>query len=65
MLLIDFLRLKLRRVLVLIVAFHSDGRLTPKELASAQGWSVEHALNVLKNLAAEDPERMTLQLDYD
>lgn len=61
----EILRVKLQKELVRKAAFQSDGRLTPKELASAQGWSVEHALNVLKNLAAEDPERMTLQLDYD
>lgn len=56
----ELLRVKLQKELVRKAAFQSDGRLTPKELASAQGWSVEHALNVLKNLAAEDPERMTL-----
>ncbi len=61
----DILKVKLQKETVRKLAFQKHGRLTPKDLAKAQGWGEEKALNMLKNLAAEDPERMTLQLDYD
>lgn len=61
----DLLKVKLQKETVRKLAFQKQGRLTPKDLARAQGWGEEKALNVLKNLAAEDPERMTLQLNYE
>ena len=61
----DLLKVKLQKETVRKLAFQKQGRLTPKDLAREQGWGEEKALNVLKNLAAEDPERMTLQLNYD
>ena len=61
----DILKVKLQKETVRKLAFQKQGRLTPKDLARAQGWGEEKALNVLKNLAAEDPERMVLQLNYD
>ena len=61
----DLLKVKLQKETVRKLAFQKQGRLTPKDLARAQGWSEEKALNMLKNLAAEDPERMVLQLNYD
>jgi len=61
----DILKVKLQKETVRKLAFQKQGRLTPKDLARAQGWGEEKALNMLKNLAAEDPERMTLQLNYE
>lgn len=61
----EILKVKLQKETVRKLAFQKQGRLTPKDLARAQGWGEEKALNVLKNLAAEDPERMTLQLNYE
>ena len=61
----DLLKVKLQKETVRKLAFQKQGRLTPKDLARAQNWGEEKALNALKNLAAEDPERMTLQLNYE
>ena len=61
----DLLKVRLQKETVRKLAFQKQGRLTPKDLARAQGWGEEKALNMLKNLAAEDPERMTLQLNYE
>ena len=61
----EILKVKLQKETVRKLAFQKQGRLTPKDLARAQNWGEEKALNVLKNLAAEDPERMTLQLNYE
>jgi hypothetical protein len=58
-------KVKLLKEAVRKLAFQHDGRLQPAALASAQGYTTDKALNILKNLAAEDPERVELQLDYD
>lgn len=58
-------KVKLLKETVRKLAFERQGRLRPLELAQAKNYSEDRALNVLKNLAAEDPERVELQLDYD
>ncbi len=58
-------KVKLQKERVRELAYRHQGRLTPGELAEEQEWTDEQALNVLKNLAAEDPKRIELQLDYD
>ncbi len=47
------------------LAFRHQGRLKPADLAREHAWTEERALETLKNLAAEDPERIELQLNYD
>jgi hypothetical protein len=56
---------KLQKETVRKLAFEHQGRLRPIDLAHAQEWTEERALDVLKNLVAEDPERIELQLDYE
>jgi hypothetical protein len=58
-------KVKLLKETVRKLAFERQGRLRPAELAHAKNFSEERALNVLKNLAAEDPDQVELQLDYD
>lgn len=58
-------KVKLLKETVRKLAFKRQGRLQPIELAREQDYSEERALEVLKNLAAEDPDRVELQLDYD
>ncbi len=58
-------KVKLLKEAVRKLAFERQGRLRPLELAEAKKYSEDRALNVLKNLAAEDPDRVELQLDYD
>jgi len=58
-------KVKLLKEAVRKLAFERQGRLRPLELAEAKNYSEDRALNVLKNLAAEDPDRVELQLDYD
>ena len=58
-------QVKLQKDMVRRLAFKRQGRLRPIELATVQQWTEEHALDVLKNLVAEDPERIELQLDYE
>ena len=58
-------KVKLLKESVRKLAFQRQGRLRPLELAHAKSYTEEHALTVLKNLAAEDPDRVELQLDYD
>ena len=58
-------KVKLLKEAVRKLAFERQGRLRPLELAEARNYSEDRALNVLKNLAAEDPDRVELQLDYD
>lgn len=58
-------KVKLLKESVRQLAFKQQGRLRPAELAQAQGYSEDRALNILKNLAAEDPDRVELQLDYE
>jgi hypothetical protein len=58
-------KVKLLKETVRKLAFERQGRLRPLELAQAKSYSEDRALNVLKNLAAEDPDRVELQLDYD
>jgi hypothetical protein len=61
----QLLKVKLLKEAVRKLAFKRQGRLQPIELAREQNYSEERALDVLKNLAAEDPDRIELQLDYD
>jgi hypothetical protein len=58
-------KVKLLKESVRKLAFRQQGRLRPAELAQAQGYSEDRALHILKNLAAEDPDRVELQLDYE
>jgi hypothetical protein len=58
-------KVKLLKEAVRKLAFQHQGRLRPLELAQAKSYSEEQALKVLKSLAAEDPERVELQLDYE
>ena len=58
-------KVKLQKEDVRRLAFQHQGRLTPDDLAQYHEWDEERALNILKNLAAEDPERIELQLDYE
>lgn len=58
-------QVKLLKEAVRKLAFQRQGRLRPRELAEAKKYSEERALNVLKDLAAEDPDHVELQLDYD
>ena len=58
-------KVKLQKEDVRRLAFQHKGRLKPSELAAYHNWDEERALNILKNLAAEDPERIELQLDYE
>lgn len=58
-------KVKLQKEDVRRLAFQHKGRLKPSELAASHNWEEDRALNVLKNLAAEDPERIELQLDYE
>ena len=61
----DVLKVKLQKETVRKLAFTHHGRLRPSDLAAAQGWTEDKALNVLKYLAAEDSARIELQLDYE
>lgn len=61
----QLLKVKLQKELVRKLAFKYQGRLKPADLAREQEWTEERALETLKNLAAEDPERIELQLNYD
>lgn len=56
---------KLQKEDVRRLAYQHKGYLKPSELADHHQWDEERALDVLKNLAAEDPERIELQLDYE
>jgi len=58
-------KVKLQKEDVRRLAFQHQGRLKAADLAQYHSWSEERALNILKNLAAEDPERIDLQLDYE
>lgn len=58
-------QVKLQKEMVRKLAFRHQGRLKPADLAREQDWTEERALETLKNLAAEDPERIELQLNYD
>jgi len=59
------LHVKLLKEMVRQHAFKYEGRMRPIDLAQAEQYSEQKALETLKNLAAEDPERIELQLDYD
>ena len=61
----QLLKVKLQKETVRKLAFKHQGRLLPINLARHQGWTEERALEVLKNLVAEDPDRIELQLDYE
>ena len=61
----QLLKVKLLKEAVRKLAFKKQGRLRPSDLAHDRDYTEEHALEVLKNLAAEDPDRVELQLDYD
>ncbi|PIE34066.1 hypothetical protein CSA56_09120 [candidate division KSB3 bacterium] len=61
----QLLKVKLLKEDVRRLAFQRQGKLTPDDLARHHAWSEKHALNVLKNLVAEDPDRVELQLDYE
>ncbi|GAK60334.1 hypothetical protein U27_00225 [Candidatus Vecturithrix granuli] len=61
----QLLKVKLQKEMVRKLAFRHQGRLKPADLAREQDWTEERALETLKNLAAEDPERIELQLNYD
>ncbi len=58
-------KVKLQKEDVRQLAFQHKGCLKPFELAKHHHWDEERALDILKNLAAEDPERIELQLDYE
>jgi hypothetical protein len=58
-------KVKLLKEAVRKLAFKRQGRLRPIDLAQDQDYTEERALDVLKNLTAEDPNRIELQLDYD
>ena len=58
-------KVKLQKEDVRRLAFQHKGYLKPSELAAHHHWNEERALDILKNLAAEDPERIELQLDYE
>jgi hypothetical protein len=61
----DLFKVKLLKEAIRKLAFQRQGCLRPAELAQAENYTEERALNILKNLAAEDPNRVELQLDYD
>jgi hypothetical protein len=61
----ELFQVKLQKDTVRRIAFRHRGRLRPADLARHQDWSEDRALDVLKNLVAEDPERVELQLDYE
>ncbi len=61
----ELLKVKLQKEMVRKLAFRYQGRLKPADLAREHAWTEERALETLKNLAAEDPERIELQLNYD
>ncbi|MDY0095866.1 MAG: hypothetical protein RBT80_24485 [Candidatus Vecturithrix sp.] len=61
----ELLKVKLQKEMVRKLAFRHQGRLKPADLAREHAWTEERALETLKNLAAEDPERIELQLNYD
>ncbi len=58
-------KVKLLKEAVRRLAFKKQGRLRPIDLAQDRDYPEEKALDILKNLAAEDPARIELQLDYD
>jgi len=58
-------KVKLLKEAIRKLAFKRQGRLRPVDLAREQDYTEERALGVLKNLAAEDPDRVELQLNYD
>lgn len=60
----ELLKVKLLKETIRSLAFSHKGRLTPQQLSAAKGYTDDQALHVLKNLAAEDPARIELQLDY-
>ena len=61
----QLLKVKLLKEAVRKLAFKKQGRLRPIDLAQERDYTEAQALEVLKNLAAEDPDRVELQLDYD
>jgi hypothetical protein len=61
----ELFKVKLLKEAIRKLAFQHQGRLRPAELAHEENYTEERALNILKNLAAEDPSRVELQLDYD
>ncbi len=61
----ELFKVKLQKEVVRELAFTRQGRLRPIELATEQDWTEERALTILKNLAAEDADRIELQFDYD
>jgi hypothetical protein len=58
-------KVKLLKEAVRKLAFKKQGRLRPLDLARDREYTEEEALDILKNLAAEDPNRVELELDYD
>jgi hypothetical protein len=61
----QLLKVKLLKETVRKLAFKNKGRLRPTDLAQERGCTEEQALDILKSLTAEDPNRIDLQLDYD
>ena len=61
----QLLKVKLLKETVRKLAFKNKGRLRPIDLAQERGCPEEQALEILKSLTAEDPNRMNLQLDYE
>ncbi len=47
------------------IAFRSGGRIKPLDLVNTLGYTSQKALQLLRELAAEDPENIELKLDYD
>lgn len=61
----NLLKVRLLKEAVRKLAFRKQGRLRPIDLAQERDYTEEQSLEVLKNLVAEDPNRIELQLDYE
>jgi len=56
---------RLLRDVVRKIAFRNHGRVKPLDLVRVLGYNSQEALRVLREIAAEDPENVELQLNYD
>ncbi|HWP46943.1 MAG TPA: hypothetical protein VNM22_07245 [Candidatus Limnocylindrales bacterium] len=56
---------KLLRNAIRKIAFQNRGKVRPLDLVTGLGYSSQEALQALREITAEDPENIDLQLDYD
>lgn len=56
---------KLLRNSIRKIAFQNQGRVRPVDLVTEWGYTSQEALRALREITAEDPENVDLQLDYD